>query len=131
MGLRARPACLQLDCHGVKAADLATSPALGDRPWWPGMPGSAGIVGAWLETAGRDDLLLVANPDGEGARSAVQHLVGAIVGPLLRRYDSAAAHPDKEGAQEACWELVWQLLAQIMFARQRKCTSIYDLQKIL
>ncbi len=88
------------------------------------------IIRAGLETAGGDNLLLVHNPGGEGARSAAQQGVWAVVGPLHGQDDFAAAHPDQGGVQEVCWELVQQLLARIMFARQRKCRSMINLLTI-
>ncbi len=55
------------------------------------------VVSAGLETAGGDDLLPVSNPDGEGARSAVPHQVGTVVGLLQGRDDSAVVYPDQGG----------------------------------
>jgi hypothetical protein len=88
------------------------------------------IIRAGLETAGGDNLLLVHNPGGKGVRSVAQEGVWAVVGPLRGQDDSAATHPDQGDVQEVCWELVQQLLARIMFARQRKCRSMIDLLTI-
>jgi hypothetical protein len=97
---------------------------------WDSWPGC--VVSAGLETAGRDNLLPVSNPDGEGARSAVQHQVGTVVGLLQGRDNSVAAYLIRGGGmQEACWKLIRQLLARVVFARQRKCRSIYDFSKFV
>jgi hypothetical protein len=81
--------------------------------------------------AGGDDLLKVPYPDGEGERSVAQHRVGAVVWPLDGQDDSTAATPDQGGTQEVHRELVQQLLARIVFARQRKCRSMYDFGKFV
>jgi hypothetical protein len=62
---------------------------------------------------------------------AAQHWIGAVVGSLQGQEDSAEAHPDQGGTKEVCWELLRPLLAQIMFAGQRKCRSIYDFGKFV
>ncbi len=60
------------------------------------------IVSAGLEMAGGDDLLLVLDPDGKGVRSMVQPRVGVFIRQPQRWVDSAMAHPDQGGMQEAC-----------------------------
>jgi hypothetical protein len=40
------------------------------------------VVRAGVEKAGGDDLILVSETDGEGARATVKNHVGAIVGPM-------------------------------------------------
>jgi hypothetical protein len=86
------------------AADLATSPVLGGRPQRHGMPGLA-VSSMQGLMAGGNDLLPVPDLDGDGAQSASQQKVGAIVGPLQGRDNSAAAHPVQGGTQEVRWEL--------------------------
>jgi hypothetical protein len=52
-----------------------------------------------------------------------------MIGPLQGWDDSAALYPDQGGMQEVCWKLVLHLLAQVVFARLRKCRNIYDFGK--
>jgi hypothetical protein len=80
--------------------------------------------------AGGDDLILV--PDStERSASRAQDLIGVIIGPLQGQDDPTAVHPGQGGTQEVCWQLIWQLLARVVFAKQRKCRSIYDLIKLV
>ncbi len=50
--------------------------------------------------------------------------IGAVVGPLQGQDDAAAVHTDEGGTEEAPRELLWQLAARDVLARQRKNRSI-------
>ncbi len=50
--------------------------------------------------------------------------VWAVVGPLQGQDDAAAVHPDVGGTQKVNQELLKELAAQVVFARQRKSRSI-------
>jgi hypothetical protein len=79
-------------------------------------------VRAGLEMADRDDLVPGPYSDGEGAGPVAQDGVGAVIGPLQGRDNATAVHPGEEARR--LWELLWQLVACVMFARQRKSRSI-------
>jgi hypothetical protein len=69
---------------------------------------------ASLEAADADNLVPGPDSDGEGAGSAVQDGVGAIIERLKGRDDAAPMDPDKGGGEELAWQLVWQLGARIV-----------------
>jgi hypothetical protein len=56
--------------------------------------------------------------------------VGAIVRSLQRQYDAAAVHSDEGVCREVPRELLWQLVARVVLARQRKDRSIQDFWKV-
>ncbi len=96
MGLKMRPTWWRVDnLTGARRSAPAA---------WDALLGH--IIHAGLETISGDNLVLVLNLDGEGVWIMVQHRVGAIIGRLRGRDDSAVVHPD----QEVRWELVQQLL---------------------
>jgi hypothetical protein len=102
-------------------AALDTMLALGGQPRtaWCGIHAHA-----WPQRADGDDLVPGPDSDGEGAGATVQDSVGAVVGLLHGRDDAAAADPDKGGTEEVPRELLWQLAARVVLARQRKNRSI-------
>jgi hypothetical protein len=102
-------------------AALDTVLALGGQPRtaWCGFH-----VHAWPQRADGDDLVPGPDSDGKGAGAAVQDSVGAVVGLLHGRVDAAAVDPDKGGTEEVPKELLWQLAARVVLARQRKNRSI-------
>ncbi len=65
---------------------------------------------ASLEAADGDDLVPGPNSDGEGAGSAAQDGIGAVVERLKGRDDTAPMDPEEGGRQE----LVWQLGSRIV-----------------
>jgi hypothetical protein len=81
-------------------------------------------VHAGLEPAHGDNLVSGPDSDGEGAGAAVQDSIGAVVGLLQRWDDATMVHPDEGGVQEVPGELLWQLAARVVVARQRKNRSI-------
>ncbi len=76
-----------------------------------------------------DDLVPGPDSDGEGAGSAAQDGVGAVV-ELLKGWDDAApTDPDKGGGEEVAWQLVRQLGARIV-PRQRNSRNMQGFRKI-
>jgi hypothetical protein len=69
-------------------------------------------------------LSLAPDSDGEGAGAAMQDGKGAVVGPLQGQYDAAAVHPDERDMEEVPRKLLWQLVARVVLARQRKNRDI-------
>jgi hypothetical protein len=67
-----------------------------------------------LGAAGGDNLVPGPDSDGEGAGSAAQDGVGAVVARLKGWNDAAPTDPDKGGGEEVAWQLVWQLGARIV-----------------
>jgi hypothetical protein len=76
-----------------------------------------------LEVADCDDLVSGPNSDGEGAESAAQDGVGAVVERLKGWDDAAPTDPDEGGGEEVAWQLVWQLGARIV-PRQRNSRNM-------
>ncbi len=64
---------------------------------------------AGLEVADGDDLVPLPDPDGEGAGSPPHNGVGAVIGAVERRDNTAATQPDEGGAQQLVWQFSWQL----------------------
>ncbi len=83
-------------------------------------------IRAGLESAERNDLVPGPDSDGEGEGAVAQDGLGAVVGPLQGQDDAAAVHPDEVGAEEVPGRLLWQLLAEVVLAGQRKNRSIED-----
>ncbi len=81
-------------------------------------------VRAGLQPADGYDLVPGPNLDGEGLGAAAQNGLAAVVGLLQGLNDTAAVHPDKGGAEQVPRELLWQLVARGLLARQRKNRSI-------
>jgi hypothetical protein len=64
---------------------------------------------ASLEVADCVNLVPIPDSDGEGAGSAVQDSVGAVIERLKGWDDPAPMDPDKEGGEELAWQLAQQL----------------------
>jgi hypothetical protein len=77
-----------------------------------------GVRGVSLEAADGDDLIPGPDSDGEGAGSAAQDSVEAVVERLKGWDDAAPTDPDEGGREEVAWQLVRQLGATIV-PRQR------------
>jgi hypothetical protein len=73
---------------------------------------------ASLEAADGDDLVPGPDSDGEGAGSAAQDGVEAVVERLKGWDDAALTDPDEGGGEEVTWQLVRQMGARIV-PRQR------------
>ncbi len=67
--------------------------------------GAAGPGCASLEPADGDDLVPGPDLDGEGAGSAAQDGVGAVVERLKGWDDTAPTDPDEGGREEVAWQL--------------------------
>ncbi len=81
-----------------------------------------------LEAADGDDLILGANSDGEGAVSAVQNGVEAVVERLERWDNASKTDPDKGSREELGWQLAGQLDARIV-PRQGRSQNIPSFRK--
>ncbi len=77
-------------------------------------------ISAGLEPADGDDLVPGPDLDGEGAGTAEQSGVGAIVGLLQGRDKAAMMHPNQGGIEKVPRKLLCQLVALLVLARQRK-----------
>jgi hypothetical protein len=75
---------------------------------------------ARLEVADGDDLVPGPDSDGEGAGSAAQDGVGAIVERLKGWDGTASTDPDEGGGEEVAWQLVQQLGARIVPRQQQE-----------
>jgi hypothetical protein len=72
----------------------------------PGGLPRRGVRGrASLEAADGDDLVSGPDSDGEGAGSAVQDGVGAVIERLKGWDDAAPTDPDEGGGEEVAWQL--------------------------
>jgi hypothetical protein len=91
-----------------------------------------GIRGrASLEVADGDDLVPGPDSDGEGAGSAAQDGVGAVVARLKGWDDTALTDPDEGDGEDVAWGwLVRQLGARIV-PRQRTAGTCKVFKKIL
>ncbi len=88
---------------------------------WAARCGVSGRAG--LEAADGDDLIPGPDSDGEGAGSAAQDGVGAVVERLKGWDDAAPMDPDEGGEEEVAWQLVRQLGARIV-PRQRNSRNM-------
>jgi hypothetical protein len=112
-GLNMRPTLLRQDCLGA-------SPAVcrGDAGARLGVCSRIG-----LDAADGDNLVPGPDWDGEGAGSAVQNGVEAIVECLEQWNDAATTDPYEGGGEELGWQLAGQLGARIV-PRQGKGRKI-------
>jgi hypothetical protein len=95
-----------------------------------GQPQRRGVRGrARLQGVDSDDLLSGPNLECEGAATAEDDGVGAVVERLERRHGAAATDPDQAGGEEAGWQLAGQARAG-MVPGQRKSSSIQGIFKI-
>ncbi len=78
---------------------------------------------ASLEAADGDDLVPGPDLDGEGAGSAAQDSIGAVVEWLKGWDDAAPMDPGKGGGEEVAWQLVRQLGTRIV-PRQRNSRNM-------
>jgi hypothetical protein len=78
---------------------------------------------AGLEVADGNDLIPGPDSDGEGAGSAAQNGVGAVIEWLKRWNDDATIDPDKGGGEELGWQIAGQLSTRIV-PRQRNSRNI-------
>jgi hypothetical protein len=69
---------------------------------------------ASLEAADSDNLVLGPDSDGQGAGSAAQDGVGAVVERLNEWDDAALMNRDKGGGEELAWQLARQLGTRIV-----------------
>jgi hypothetical protein len=69
---------------------------------------------AGLEAADGYDLVRGPDSEDEGAGSAAQDGIGAVVERLKGWDDTAPMDPDEGGGEEVAWQLVWQLDARIV-----------------
>jgi hypothetical protein len=65
-----------------------------------------GVIRAGFHMAGGDDLLSHPDSEGEGARTAAKHGVGAVVGLLEWQNGAAAVYPDEECVEKVSRQLV-------------------------
>ncbi len=84
---------------------------------------------ARLQAVDGDDLLSGPNLECEGAATAADDGVGAVVKRLEQRHSAAAADPDQAGGEEAGWQLAGQARAG-MVPGERKSSSIQGIFKI-
>jgi hypothetical protein len=94
----------------VVSSDLKISPLSCGRTTWARTQQSAAGSRAGLEGADGDDLVLGPDSDGEGAGSAAQNGIGAIVERLERWDDAAMMDPDEGGREGLSWQLAGQEL---------------------
>ncbi len=83
---------------------------------------------ASLEAADGDNFVPGPNSDGEGAGSAAQDGVGAVVERLKGWDDAAPTDPDEGGGEELAWQLARQLGARIV-PGQRNSRNMLICQK--
>jgi hypothetical protein len=84
---------------------------------------------ASLEAADGDNLVPGPDSDGQGAGSAAQDGIGAVVERLKGWDDAAPTNPDEGGGEEVAWQLVRQLGARIV-PRQRNIRNMQGFLKI-
>jgi hypothetical protein len=85
---------------------------------------------ASLKAADGDDLVPGPDSDGEGAGSATQNGVGAIIERLKGWDDTAPTDPDEGGREKPSWQLARQLGARIV-PGQRNSRKMQVFEKFL